>query len=104
MIDPTRQRSLSIGKTSYIAAGLLGAAYFAVKAGRVRLLDALILNLACLLALAVLVFGSSVLPPHQQFLSVLAGAPAVLIFQSVRMVALVRSSYRRRQWSVRLAD
>ena len=104
IVDPTLQKSVSICKLSYVAAGLFGVLYFVIKAGRVRLLDAITLNILCLAALVGLVLVTSILSAEQQFFTILAATPVVLIFQSVRMVALVKSSYRRRQWLVRQND
>ena len=104
IVDPTRQRQVSIRKLSYVAAGLFGVLYFVIKAGRIRLLGAAVLSFLCLAALTVLLLVTSILPAGQQFFVILAGVPAVMVFQSVKMVALVKSSYRRRQWLVHQDD
>ena len=102
--DPDSHKSVAICKLSYVCAGLFGTVYFALKAGRTRLLAAVGLSLLCVAALVGVLFVSSMLPASQQFIAMIVVAPAVMIFQSVKTVNLVKSSYRRRQWQVRQDD
>ena len=100
---PSR-KSVAIGKLSYVCAGLFGMVYFALKAGRTRLLAAIGLSLLCGTALVGVLFVSSILSATQQLVAMIVVTPAVMIFQSVKTVNLVKSSYRRRQWQVRQDD
>ena len=102
--DPGTQKSVAIRKLSYVCAGLFGMVYFALKAGRTRLLAAIGLSLLCVSALVGVLFVSSILPASQQLIAMIVVMPAVMIFQSVKTVNLVKSSYRRRQWQVRQDD
>ena len=102
--QPGTQNSVTICKLSYVCAALFGIFYFAIKAGRIRFVDAAGLNLLCLLGLAGLLLVTSTLPAREQVLAMLVMTPAVLAFQSVKMVRLVMSSYRRRAWIVQQDD
>ena len=102
--DPDTRKSVAIGKLSYVCAGLFGMVYFALKAGRTRLLAAIGLSLLCGTALVGVLFVSSMLPAIQQLIVMIVAMPAVMIFHSVKTVNLVKSSYRRRQWQVRQDD
>ena len=102
---PDAKASVGIDGFSYVCAGLFGVLYFALKArGRPRLVEAIGLNLLCVLVVAGVLFGTSILPPTQQLVAVIVVAVAAMAFQSVKMVNLVKSSYRRRQWEVRRED
>jgi len=96
--DPGTEKSVAISKLSYVCAGLFG------KAGRTRLLAAIGLSLLCVSALVGVLFVSSILPASQQLIAMIVVTPTVMIFQSVKTVNLVKSSYRRRQWQVRQDD
>jgi hypothetical protein len=102
--DPATDNSVLICKLSYIAAGLFGALYVLVKARGGRFAVALALHLLVLLGLGALLFASSILPAQQQLIVLAIATPAALVFLSLRMVALVKSSYRRRHWIVQQGD
>jgi hypothetical protein len=102
---PDNKSSVGIGGFSYFCAGLFGALYFVLKArGGPRLLAAIGLNLLCLLAVVGVLFATSVLPPVPQLVAVIVVAVAAMVFQSVKMVNLVKSSYRRRHWQMQRED
>ena len=102
--DPATDNSVSISRLSYVAAGLFGALYVLVKARGGRLAEALALHLLVLSGLGALLFASSILPAQQQLIVLAIATPAALVFLSLRMVALVKSSYRRRNWVVQQGD
>ncbi len=102
--DPQTDNSVAISKLSYLAAALFGAFYVLVKAGSGRFAEALALHLGFMLALGALLFVSSVLPPTQQLAVLVIAMPATLVVQAFKMVALVKSSYRRRHWVVQRGD
>ena len=102
--DPATDNSVSICKLSYLAAALFGAFYVLVKAGGGRFGEALALHAAFLLALGALLFASSILAPQQQLAVLAIAVPGTLIFQALKMVALIKSSYRRRHWVVQRGD
>jgi hypothetical protein len=102
--DPNSEKSVKICKLSYVVGGLFGVLYFVIKAGHIRLLEAVGLTLACLLAIALLVLATSLLSAEMQMVAILVLVPAILTFQAVKTVALVKSSYRRRAWIVQQDD
>lgn len=102
--DPKTAKIVKIGSWSYLWAGLFGALYMFFKAGRQGLFQGIALTLVCTLALAALAMVTSILPVVQQLVALVLGAPTILIFQSVKMVTLIRKSYRRRRWIVRRED
>ena len=102
--DPQSDNHVSICKLSYLAAALFGAFYVLFKAGVGRFVEALALHAAFLLGLGALLFASSVLAPQQQLAVLAIAMPATLIFQALKMVALVKSSYRHRHWVVQRGD
>ncbi len=102
---PDAKGSVGIGGFSYFCAGLFGVVFFILKArGRERLLAAIGLNLLCLVAVVGVLFASSVLPPMPQLVAVVVVTVAAMVFQSVKMVNLVKSSYRRRHWQMQRED
>ncbi len=96
--DPDTDKSVSIGRWSYVWAGLFGAFYVLFKAGPGRLLQAVLLSAACVLAFVGLVTLATYLPPEQQVLVFVVGVPLILTVHSVRTMGLVRASYRHRRW------
>ena len=102
---PNREASVGIGGFSYFCAGLFGVLFFVVKArGRQRLMAAIGVNLLCLLAVVGVLFATSILPPIPQLVAVIVAAVVAMVFQSVKMVNLVKSSYRRRHWQMQRVD
>ena len=102
---PDAKGSVGIGGLSYLCAGLFGVLFFVIKArGRQRLLAAIGLNLLCVLAVVGVLFATSVLPPIPQLVAVVVVAVSAMVFQSVKMVNLVKSSYRRRHWQMQRED
>ena len=102
--DLKTHKSITVGKTSYVWAGLFGVLYLWFKGGHGRMLPGLLLTTLCSLAIVGIVGGSSILSPLLQLIVIIAGVPVVLTVQSVRTMDLVRSSYRRRRWQVRRPD
>jgi|SRR5476649_2069331 hypothetical protein len=98
------QRRVTLGRWSYLWAGLFGPAYVLSKGGGWYVLQALALTLGLTLAFAGLVAATSYVPAFQQTVVVCIAVPVGLIFQSVKTVAILRTSYRRRGWRVRMND
>ncbi len=97
--NPQTNMSVRLGKWSYVWAGLFGAFYVLVKTGPTRFLKAIGVTLLCMLALTAIVGLTSVLvSPFRQVLIVAIGVPVVLVFQSSKMMELVRRGYRRQGW------
>lgn len=102
---PDAKATVGIGVFWYVCAGLFGVLFFILKArGRERLLAAIGLNLLCLVAVVGVLFATSILPPMPQLVAVVVVTVAAMVFQSVKMVNLVKSSYRRRHWQMRRED
>ena len=102
--DSTTQKTVRIGKASYLWAGLFGGFYVLFKGGRPKALEAFGWHLLCWLVLINFLFVSSVLSPREQLIGLLVGAPVLLTMLSLRMVRLIRTRYRRRGWGVRQQD
>ena len=98
------QRRIVVGGWSYLWAGLFGPVYVLAKGGGRYVLHALALSLGLTLALAALVAATSYVSAFQQTLAVCAAVPVALVFQSVKTIDILRTSYRRRGWRVRMAD
>src|SRR3954468_22373866 len=94
----------TVSSWSYLAAALLGSIYVLLKSGTTRFLPALLWQLACLGALALMPFVASYLPENLQLIVIVLGLPGVLIAQSFFMIGLVRQSFRARGWGERLED
>jgi len=97
-------RRLAVGRWSYLWAGLLGPVYVLSKGGGWYVLHALALSAGLTLALVALVAATSYVAAFQQVVVLCIAVPAVLVFQSVKTVSILKTSYRRRGWRVRMAD
>lgn len=102
--EPRTGKVIRISNWSYLLAGLFGALYMLLKAPGEGFLQALGWTIACTLAFASLAMVVTVLPAAAQTVLLVVAPPIVLIVQSVKIVALVRKSYRRRGWIVRQED
>lgn len=98
------RRRIDVGGWSYLWAGLFGPVYVLSKGGGQYVLHALALAVGLTLALAVLVAATSYVSAFQQTVIVCIAVPAGFLFQSVKTVNILTTSYRRRGWRVRMAD
>ena len=99
----TRTR-VSIGRWSYIWAGLFGPLYVLAKGGRGHTFYALALTVVLTLVLVGVVGATSFIPAFQQVWVVVASVPVVLAVQAVKTVEILKSAYRQRGWRVRTPD
>jgi hypothetical protein len=99
---PKTERSITIGRWSYIWAGLFGALYV-WRVGFGSVLQALTINIAVAIGVVAIVFGSSVLASVQQLLVLLALGPVAILVQGTMMISLIRDGVRKRGWFVRVA-
>ena len=98
---PKTEETITIGRWSYVWAGLLGAIYV-WRIGSGSVLQAAFINLAFALGVIGIVFGSSVLPSLQQFLVLVAVGPLSILTQGSMMIGLIRDGFRRRGWFIRV--
>jgi len=104
-VEPHTEKSVRIGKLSYLCASLLGPFYLLVKAGPRKLLQSLALSIACAIALFAFVGrGLSYVPGDLQPVALLFAVIAFLLVHSIRTVTLVRNSFTQRQWIARPPD
>ena len=96
--DPSRR--IHIGGWGYVAAGLTGSLYVFWKAGRPGFTPALVRQLAVLAVIAVTTAVTSELPAAQQLVALIAAIPALLAFQSLWMVRIIRKTLEARGWIV----
>ncbi len=97
-------RRLTVGRWSYLWAGLFGPLYVLSKGGGWYALQALALSVGLTLLLVALVAATSYIAAFQQVVLVCIAVPIVLVFQAVKTVNILKTSYRRRGWRVRMAD
>ncbi len=101
-VEPHTEKSVRIGKLSYLWASLLGPLYLLVKAGPRKLLQSLALSIACAVALFVFVArGLSYIPGDLQPVALLLAVIAFFLVHSIRTVTLVKNSFIQRQWAPR---
>jgi hypothetical protein len=100
----TTRRRIAIRGWSYVWAGLFGPFYVLSKGGRRSVFGAIALSLALTLVLVGVVGATSYIPALQQVIVVPLALGAVLVVQSVKIVDILRNSYRHRGWKVRMAD
>jgi hypothetical protein len=100
---PKTEQSVTIRRSSYVWAGLFGAAYVS-WIGHGSVLQAAAINLGFAVGVVVLVGASCYVMALQQFLMLMIGLPAIVLVQGTVMVNLVRTAFRRRGWLTRTAD
>ncbi len=90
---------------SYVWAGLFGAGYVA-WIGHGNVLKALAINIGFALGVLGLTFVTSTgyVSPLTQFLTLVIAVPVIVAVQGEIMISIVRTAFRRRGWTVRLAD
>jgi len=101
-VEPHTEKSVRIGKLSYLWASLLGPVYLLAKAGPGKLLQSLVLSIACMVALFVFVArGLSYVPGELQPVALLFAVIAFFLVHSIRTMTLVKDSFLRRHWTPR---
>jgi len=104
-VDPSENKTVWIGKISYLFAGFLGPLYVLFKAGPRKLLQSLAWSLGCALGtFAFVVKGLPYVPGNLQAVVLFVGIPAVFLLHSAKTVEQVRSTLRQRGWTSRQAD
>lgn len=105
LVDQQSERTVHIGKLSYLWAGFLGPAYVLFKAGPRKLLQSLAWSLGCAIGtFAFVVKGLPYVPGNLQAVVLLVGIPAVFLLHSAKTVGLVRDSLLQRNWVARSID
>jgi len=99
---PKTERSITVGRWSYVWAGLFGALYV-WRIGYGSVLQALAINIAFAIGVIAIVLGSSILSSVQQLLVLIALGPLAILFQGTAMISLIREAVRKRGWFVRSA-
>jgi hypothetical protein len=98
-VEPRSERTVLVGKLSYLWAGFLGPLYLLFKAGPRKLLPSLAWSIGCAVAgFAFVAKGLSYVPRDIQIVALLFVIPAIFLLHSVKTVGLVRSTYMLRNW------
>jgi hypothetical protein len=98
-VEPRSERTVLVGKLSYLWAGFLGPFYLLFKAGPRKLLPSLGWSIGCALGtFAFVVKGLPYIPDNLRAVVLVVGIPAVFLLHSVKTVGLVRSTYMLRNW------
>src|SRR5476651_716920 len=97
-------RRVVVRRLSYLWAGLFGPFYVLSKGGGLYVVQALALTAALTVALAALVAVTSYISAFQQTVLVCIAVPVVLVFQAMKTVNILKTSYRRRGWRTRMVD
>ena len=104
-IDARDEKTILIGKMSYLFAGFLGPAYVLVKSGPWKLPQSFGWSIGCALGtFAFVVKGLPYVPDNLQPVFLVVGIPAVFLLHSAKTVGLVRSALHQRGWRSRPAD
>ena len=104
-VDARDEKTVRIGKISYLFAGFLGPAYVLVKSGPWKLLQSLGWSIGCALGtFAFMVKGLPYVPDNLQPVFLFVAIPAVFVLHSVKTVGLVRSALHQRGWRSRSTD
>jgi hypothetical protein len=104
-VDPSEDKTVWIGKISYLFAGFLGPVYVLFKSGPRHLLQSLGWSIGCALGtFAFVVKGLPYVPGNLQPVLLFVGIPAVFLLHSVKTVGLVRRALHQRGWKSRQAD
>ena len=105
LVDDHNDKTVRIGKISYLFAGFLGPAYVLVKSGPRKVLQSFCWSIGCALGtLAFIVKGLPNVPGNLQAVVLFVGIPAVFVLHSVKTVGLVRSALHQRGWTSRQDD
>ena len=96
--DPSRR--IHIGGWGYVAAGLTGSLYVLGKAGRPAFTPALVRHLSVVAIIVIATAVTSELPAAQQLVALIAAIPALLAFQSLWMIRIIRKTLEARGWIV----
>ena len=103
--DAHTDKTISIGKISYLLAGFLGPAYVLAKSGPWKLLQSLGWSIGCALGtFAFVVKGLPHVPGNLQPVFLVVGIPAVFLLHSAKTVGLVRGGLHQRGWVSRPID
>ena len=104
-VDPSEDKTVSIGTFSYLFAGFLGPAYVLFKSGPRKLLHSLGWSIGCALGtFAFVVKGLPFIPGNLHAVVLVVGIPAVFLLHSAKTVAQVRNSLHERGWKSRQGD
>ena len=99
--DPANPSLLiHVGGWGYVAAGLAGAFYVFLKAGRQPFNAALVRQISVLCVLVFTIFATSELPASAQVVALMVLIPGLLAFQSLWMVRIIRKTLQERGWIV----
>lgn len=99
---PKTEQSIIVGGWSYVWAGLFGAFWVLSYGFGSYFLRAFAVNIGCLVALVGLTAAPLFLKPLYAIFVLVVFVPAVFVFNSVNMVALIKTAYRRRGWMTRI--
>jgi hypothetical protein len=99
---PKTERSVTIRRSSYLWAGLLGAGYV-WWIGTGSILQALVINIAFAIGVVAIGLGSSILSSLQQVFVLMILVPLAIFMQGSMMIALIREGFRKRGWMIRMA-
>jgi hypothetical protein len=98
-VEPRSERTVVVGKLSYVWAGFLGPLYVLFKAGPRKLLQSFGWSICCAVAgFFFIVKGLGFVPHDMQIVALLFVIPAIYVVHSVKTVGLVRSTYLLRNW------
>jgi hypothetical protein len=98
---PKTERSIIIGRWSYVWAGLLGAIYV-WRIGFGSVAQAIVINIAFAIGVVAIALGTSILPSVQQLLVLMALGPLAILVQGSTMISLIRAGVRKRGWFIRI--
>lgn len=102
---PKTEQSITLGRKSYLWAGLFGVAYVAYV-GYGNRLKALGINLAFAVGLVILagITSTRYVTPFVQFMVLAVALPVIVFIQGELMISIIRTGFRRRGWMTRSAD
>ena len=101
---PKTEQSVIVGRWSYVWAGLFGAFYLLHHGFSSYFLRAFAVNIGCLVALIGLTAAPLFLRPLYAIFVMVVFVPTVFVINSVNMVSLIRTAYRRRGWMTRYGE
>jgi hypothetical protein len=99
---PVTEQSIMVAGWSYLWAGLFGVFYVRWIGYPKRVLPALLLNVAFVVGLVVVAVTASFLPLLLKVILLLAAIPGLVLGQSLTMTFIIRKSFRRHGWLVRM--
>jgi hypothetical protein len=101
---PKTEQSIIVGGWSYVWAGLFGAFYLLSHGFSSYFLRALVVNIGCLILLVGLTAAPLFLRPLYAVFVLVLAVPVIFIINSMNMVALLKTAYRRRGWMTRIGQ